>query len=62
MNISDLVLLARTGDVAAFNELVQRYQAMVFGYVYAQTGDFHLAEDAAQQAFITAYSGLAKLR
>ncbi|MGI8485789.1 MAG: sigma-70 family RNA polymerase sigma factor, partial [Thermomicrobiales bacterium] len=62
MNVSDLVLLARTGDVEAFTELVRRYQAMAFGYAYAQLGDFQLAEDAAQQAFITAYCGLPKLR
>jgi RNA polymerase sigma factor (sigma-70 family) len=35
---------------------------MAVGYAYALLGDFHLAEDAAQEAFIEAYSCLAELR
>ncbi len=62
MNVSELVLLARTGDEEAFTELVRRYQAMAFGHAYAQLGDFHLAEDAAQHAFITAFSSLPKVK
>jgi RNA polymerase sigma factor (sigma-70 family) len=62
MDVATLVTRARAGDVNAFTELVRRYQAMAFGSAYAQLGDFHLAEDAAQQAFITAWRNLAKLR
>ncbi|MDQ3656605.1 MAG: sigma-70 family RNA polymerase sigma factor [Chloroflexota bacterium] len=61
MEIRRLVALAKAGDVDAFTVLVQRYQAMVFGYAYATTGDFDLAEDASQQAFITAWRNLAHL-
>lgn len=35
---------------------------MAYGYAYAILGDFHLAEDAAQEAFITAYRNLSQLR
>ena len=62
MDVPKLVNEARTGNVDAFTTLVQRYQAMAFGYAYATTGDFDLAEDAAQQAFITAYRNLSRLR
>lgn len=61
-NVSELVLHARLGDVDAFTDLVRRYQAMAFGYAYSQLGDFHLAEDVAQQAFIAAYNSLPKLK
>ena len=52
----------RSERVAAFAELVRRFQDMVFGYAYSLLGDFHLAEDAAQEAFITAFREIDKLR
>jgi RNA polymerase sigma factor (sigma-70 family) len=59
---TELVVRAREGDVDAFTVLVQRYQAMAFGYALANLGDTHLAEDAVQQAFITAYRSLKNLQ
>lgn len=54
-----------TGDqdsrLQAFGQLVVRYQDMAYGYAYAILGDFHLAEDASQEAFVTAYQQLANL-
>jgi RNA polymerase sigma factor (sigma-70 family) len=61
MDVSKLVDNAKAGDIDAFTILVQRYQAMAFGYAYATTRDFDLAEDAAQQAFITAWTNLSGL-
>lgn len=46
----------------AFGELVLRYQDMAFACAYSVLGDFHLAEDAAQEAFITAWRKLDQLR
>jgi RNA polymerase sigma factor, sigma-70 family len=46
----------------AFAELVTRFQDMAFGCAYAVLGDFYLAEDAAQEAFITAWQNLSQLR
>lgn len=49
--MSDLIQLvngSRGGDVSAFHVFVFRFQNMVVVYAYAQLGDFHLAEDAAQ--------------
>ena len=48
--------------MGAFTTLVQRYQSMAFGYALANLGDPHLAEDAAQQAFITAHRSLPNLQ
>jgi len=48
--------------LAAFGELVRRFQDMAYGCAYAVLGDFHLAEDAAQEAFVAAYRDLARLR
>lgn len=47
--------------VSAFGELVRRFQDMAFGYAYTILGDFHMAEDATQNAFMTAYQRLASL-
>jgi RNA polymerase sigma factor (sigma-70 family) len=46
----------------AFGELVIGFQDMAFGYAYGVLGDFYLAEDAAQEAFITAWQKLGQLR
>ena len=52
---------AQTGDLQAYSQIVQRFQDMAYGYGYAILGDFHLAQDAAQEAFIQAYRDLPKL-
>ncbi len=39
-----------------------RFQDMAAGYAYSILGDFHLAEDAAQEAFLIAYRKLEDLR
>src|SRR5919197_1810211 len=46
----------------AFGELVTGFQDMAFGGAYAVLGDFYLAEDAAQEAFIAAWQRLDQLR
>lgn len=46
----------------AFGELVARLQDLAFGCAYSVLRDFHLAEDAAQQAFVAAWQKLAQLR
>ena len=57
-----LIMSAAAGDVCAFEQLVLRFQGMAVGYAFAILGDFHLAEDAAQEAFVEAYAKLASLR
>ena len=53
---------ATLGDTQAFWTLVQRFQDMAVGYAYSVLGDFHLAEDAAQEAFVQVHRSLAQLR
>ena len=45
---------AKAGDWDGFAVLVDRFQDMAVGYSYSILGDFHLAEDAAQEAFLEA--------
>jgi uncharacterized protein len=56
------VRIAHAEKSAAFGEIVRRFQDLAFAYAYAMLGDFHLAEDAAQEAFITAWRNLDQLR
>lgn len=46
----------------AFEGLVRLFQNMAVARAYAVLGDFHLAEDAAQEAFVTAWRRLQQLR
>ena len=62
---SDAALVAATlgsGGSTAFGELVRRYKGMVMGRVYAISGDWHEAEDLAQDAFVRAYRALGQLQ
>ena len=52
---------ARDGDVEAYRAVVRRFKEMACGYAYSLLGDFHLAEDAAQEAFVQAYRDLPML-
>lgn len=48
--------------LSAFGLLVQRFQDMACGYAYSILGDFHRAEDAAQEAFVAACWQIESLR
>lgn len=64
-NLDDLKPLlnqARAGDVSAFEQILRRFQDMAVAYSCSLLGDFHLAEDAAQAAFVDAYRNIASLR
>lgn len=45
----------------AFTEIVEKYQDMVFGYIYAMTREYYLTEDITQEVFIIAYQKLETL-
>lgn len=49
---------ARGGDSRAFSPLVEAYQAPIFNLCYRILGNPHDAEEAAQEAFLRAYSRL----
>lgn len=59
---ADLVERARGGDKDAFGELVVRHQASVYRAALAALNAAGEAEDAAQEAFVTAYQRLASFR
>jgi RNA polymerase sigma-70 factor (ECF subfamily) len=56
----ELVLLAKDGNLDAFNSLVDRYQRPVYSLCYRILGRREAAEDAAQEAFIAAFRALAQ--
>jgi RNA polymerase sigma factor (sigma-70 family) len=60
--ITLLVCAAQAGDDLSFAELVRNYQDIVVAYATSILGDYYLAEDAAQEAFIEVYRGLPALR
>ena len=62
VEMRSLVLRAQGRDQEAYGQLVRRFQDMAYGYAYALLGDFHLAQDAAQEAFVEAYRCLPGLR
>jgi RNA polymerase sigma-70 factor (ECF subfamily) len=53
---------ARRGDLAAFNGLVEEHQAIVYNVCMRMLGTPAAAEDAAQEAFLSAWRNLATLR
>jgi RNA polymerase sigma-70 factor, ECF subfamily len=53
---------AQTGDVAAFNQLVRGYQAQIYRTAFRVLGDAASAQDATQDAFISAYKHLRGFR
>lgn len=59
---AELVQAARRGDKRAFVEIVARNQAMVCGIAYGILTDFSASEDAAQEAFLTAWRKIHDLR
>ena len=61
-DLPTIVGRARSGDLAAYSTIVRRYQDMAVGYAHSVLDDFHLAEDAAQEAFVEAHGCLADLR
>ena len=60
----DEILVKNTlsGDKAAFNQLVARYQTQVYGLAFNISRNFSDAEDLAQEAFLRAYLSLHQLR
>ena len=59
---SELVKRSVNGDTVAFRELVERYQAAVFGVALSKTGSYCDAEDIAQEVLLAAFSSLASLK
>ena len=57
-----LVHAVLSGDDAAFDILVGKYQKSVHALVWRKIGDFHYAEEITQDTFLRAYQNLSTLR
>jgi RNA polymerase sigma-70 factor, ECF subfamily len=59
---TELISRAQSGDRNAFSELVRNHAQGVMNVVYRMCGDLHIAEDAAQETFIQAWTHLSSYR
>jgi RNA polymerase sigma-70 factor (ECF subfamily) len=59
---AELLARAGQGDLSAFNALVERYQAAIYGLCLRLLGNPQAAEDTTQDAFISAYRRLDSFR
>lgn len=57
-----LVERCRANDETAFNEVVTRYKAKVYNYIYRMTGSSEDAEDLTQEVFIRMYTSIDSFR
>ncbi len=57
-----LIQAARQGDLDAFNRLVLAYQDMLYSQAFRMIGEYAAAEDATQDAFISAFRHLDSYR
>ena len=55
---SDLLALARDGDVAAFSRIMEAEQPRLMAQALAFCGDTHRAQDLVQETMIAAWKGL----
>lgn len=59
---ADLMLRAKEGDRAAFEELVIRHQQAVINFIYRSVPDLQEAEDLAQNTFVQAWKARQRYR
>jgi RNA polymerase sigma-70 factor (ECF subfamily) len=62
MDETALIQTAQRGDLDSFNTLVLNYQNSVFNVALRILGDEDLAQDAAQDAFISAFKSISSFR
>jgi RNA polymerase sigma-70 factor, ECF subfamily len=58
----DLVRASKNGDVAAFEQLVKRYDRKLFRIAHSVTHNREDSQDAVQETFLKAYQHLAEFR
>ena len=64
MQNSDSELIHRTldGDQTAFTALVEKYQKGIHALAWRKIGDFHIAQEITQDAFLRAYERFRTLK
>jgi RNA polymerase sigma-70 factor (ECF subfamily) len=58
----DVVLRARSGQEAAYRELIRRYERPIFALLFRMVRDRELAEDLAQETFVKALNAIESYR
>ncbi len=58
MNETDLIRSSQAGDSEAFRLLIEGHRTVLFGTAYLMAQDRGMAEDAVQEALISAWRGL----
>ena len=61
-NDAQLIHKVLSGDDEAFTTLVRKHQKSVHALAWRRIGDFHFAEEIAQDTFFRAYKGLPKTK
>lgn len=62
MTDAQIVQACKNGDRDAFNELMEKYQDMVFGMAYSLLSDYEDAKDASQEIFIKVYKSISSFK
>lgn len=62
MDEDELIRGSKEGDLDSFNKLVEGYQKMVYNLALRMLGDSHAAEDATQDAFLSAWRSIGSFR
>lgn len=62
MDEQELISRSQAGDVDAFNLLVEQYQRLAYNLALRMLGNRDMAEDATQDAFVSAYRAISKFR
>ena len=62
MDEQELISRSKSGDVEAFNLLVEQYQRLVYNLALRMLGNAEAAEDASQDTFLSAYKAIGKFR
>lgn len=62
MEEDELIQGTKQGDLDCFNRLVERYQREVYNLCLRMLGNAPAAEDATQDAFLSAFRGIGKFR
>ncbi len=57
-----LISAARDGDLNAFNALVELHQRAAYNLCFRMLGSQHAAEDATQEAFLSAFRAIARFK
>jgi RNA polymerase sigma-70 factor (ECF subfamily) len=62
MDEAGLIQEAQQGDLEAFNRLILAYQDRVYNQAFRVLGEYQSADDATQEAFISAYKNIRTFR